>query len=405
VPSFRYKAMTPSGTVTTGVLEAPSRDLLIQQLQGRGQYPISATDMTEGRWRAWLGRELFRRGIRARELSLASHELAMLLHAGLALDRALEILLGLGETARLREPLTAVLARVRNGASLADALADEASFPRIYVSMVRAGELGGSLEAALRRLADYLAKVAEIRDAVTSAMVYPIILLATAGLSISVILVFVLPQFRPLFASTGKPLPFVTQIVMTAGDFLTKYWWALALTVIVLVLGLRHLLARPEIRQRVDRLVLRLPLFGDLSLKIEMERFSRTLGMLLGNGVALPAALAITKDTLANSVVAAAVGETGVGLREGEGLAERLARTRIFPPIVLDMIRVGEETGRLDAMLLRQAELSENSVRHTVDRLLALLVPLLTVVLGFVVAGLIASLVSAILSINDLAAQ
>jgi general secretion pathway protein F len=405
VPSFRYKAMTPSGTVQTGVLEAPSRDALVQQLQGRGQYPISATDVAKEGWRAWLGRELFRRRPSARELSLASHELAMLLQAGLPLDRALEILLGLGETRHLREPLRAVLARVRDGDTLADALAADPTFPRIYVSMVRAGEMGGSLEATLRRLADYLAKVAEIRDAVMSAMVYPIILLVTAGVSIAVILIFVLPHFAPLFASTGKPLPPVTQFVMAAGDFLGRFWWALALSVIALVLAVRYALARPDIRRRADRLVLRLPLIGELLLKIEMERFSRTLGTLLGNGVALPTALGITKDTLANGVVAAAVGETAIGLREGEGLAERLERTRIFPPIALDLIRVGEETGRLDAMLLRQAELAENAVRHTVDRLLALLVPALTVVLGCVVAGLIASLVTAILSINDLALQ
>jgi general secretion pathway protein F len=236
-------------------------------------------------------------------------------------------------------------------------------------------------------------------------MVYPIILLVTAGVSIAVILIFVLPRFAPLFASTGKPLPPVTQFVMAAGDFLGRFWWALALSIIALVLAIRYALARPDIRRRADRLVLRLPLIGDLLLKIEMERFSRTLGTLLGNGVALPTALGITKDTLSNGVVAAAVGETAIGLREGEGLAERLARTRIFPPIALDLIRVGEETGRLDAMLLRQAELSENAVRHTVDRLLALLVPALTVVLGCVVAGLIASLVTAILSINDLALQ
>lgn len=406
MPSFRYKAMTSAGTVVTGVLEAPSYDVLIQALQGRGHYPISATDLAAGGWRSWLnGRLLPSRRISARELSLASHELAMLLHAGLPVDRALEILLGLGETRHLRAPLTAVLSRVRDGASLADALDADRTFPRLYVSIVRAGEMGGNLEAALRRLADYLAKVAEIREAVLSAMVYPIILLVTAGISIAVILIFVLPQFAPLFAGTGKPLPIATAVVMTAGDLLARFWWLLVLAVVAMVLAVRRVLARPGFRRRFDGLVLRLPLIGDLLLKMEMERFSRTLGTLLGNGVTLPVALGITKDTLLNRVVAAAVGETAVSLREGEGLAERLERTRLFPAIALDLIRVGEETGQLDTMLLRQAELAENSVRRTVERLLALLVPALTVFLGCVVAGLIASLMTAILSINELAAR
>jgi general secretion pathway protein F len=401
--SFRYKAMTEAGEVLTGVLEAPSREVLVRELQERGHYPISASDLAERNWRAWLGRDLVRRRVSARDLALASHELAMLLHAGLALDRAIEILLGLGETRRLRQSFAAVLSRVRDGASLADALAADPIFPRLYVSMVRAGELGGNVEATLRRLADYLAKVADIRDAVLSAMVYPIMLLITAGLSIGVILVFVLPQFAPLFASTGKPPPVATQIVMAAGDILRGYWWALALAVAAAVLGLRRALARPDIRRWRDRWALRLPLLGELLLKMEMERLSRTLGTLLGNGVALPTALGVTKDTLVNSVVAAAVGETALGLREGEALADRLARTGIFPAIALDLIRVGEETGQLDAMLLRQADLAESGVRHTIDRLLALLVPGITVCLGAIIAGLIASLVTAILSINDLA--
>ncbi len=404
--SFRYRALTGSGAVVAGSLEAPSREAAVQHLRSLGQLPISTSDAGAAGWRKHLTLGLLpRRRASTRDLALATHELAMLLQAGLPLDRALEVLRGLGETERLRGPLDAALARLRDGAGLADALAAEPRFPRLYVAMVRAGEMGGSLEATLRRLAEYLAKAQAIRDAVTSALVYPAILLTTAGLSITLILAFVIPSFEPLFASAGKSLPSSTRVIMAMGHFLREYWWAMAVAVIAAGLALKRALRRPGFRRRVDAALLRLPLLGGLLAKIEVERFSRTLGTLIGNGVALPAALAITKDTLANSVVAEAVGATAASLREGEGLAERLRRTGVFPAVALDLLRVGEETGRLEDMLLRQADIAEQGVKHTVDRLLALLVPVLTVVLGGVVAGVIAAMLTAILSINDLALQ
>lgn len=404
MPNFRYKAMTASGAVVTGVLEARSAEAVVRQLRSQGHFPIATTDAAAKGWRAWIeGVLLMRRRGSPRDLAIGTHELAMLLHAGLPLDRALEILAAMEETKRLRAPLRGVLARVRDGMSLADALAFDRSFPRLYVSVVRAGELGGSLEATLRRLAEYLNKAAAIRDAIGSALIYPTILLATAGLSISVILVFVLPKFEPLFESAGKTLPLGTRIVMASGHLLGGYWWAMVLFAAVAGVSFRQALRAHEFRRRFDTLVLRMPLVRGLLVKMEMERFSRTLGTLLGNGVPLPTALGITKDTLANVVVAAAVAGAAVRLREGEGLAAELSRTRVFPAIALDLIRVGEETGRLDEMLLRQAELCEHGIRHAIDRLLALLVPVLTIVLGALVAGIIASLVSAILSVNDLA--
>ncbi len=406
MPSFRYKAMTASGTLLTGEMEAASPAGVAAQLRSLGHYPIAAEDGGRGDWWASLARELLRpRRAAQRDLAVATQELATLLHAGLPLDRALEMLVGLGETQRLRRPLEAVLERVRGGAALADALAADRAFPRLYVSMVRAGEMGANLEGTLQRLADYLAKAQITREAITSALVYPTILLVTAGLSISVILIFVLPEFEPLFREAGKSLPLATRIVMAAGDILGRFWWLLLLLIAAAIGAALRALRQPALRRRWDALLLRLPLLGALVTKVEMERFSRTLGTLIGNGVPLPTALGITRDTLANSVIAEAAGATAASLREGDGLAERLARTKVFPAITLDLIRIGEETGKLEEMLLRQADISERSVKHTVDRLLALLVPGLTVFLGFVVAGLIASMLMAILSINELAAR
>lgn len=402
--NFRYKALTATGAVVTGMLEAPSQAAAVQQIRNLGHYPISAADADTQGWRHWLGRELpFRRGPRPRDLVVATQELAVLLNAGLELDRALSILVGLGEIESLRQTINSVLARVRSGASFADALSQEPAFSKFYVSMVRAGEMGGNLEAAMRRLAEYLARSYAIREAIASALVYPIILLCTAGLSIIVILVFVLPEFKPLFEEAGKSLPLATRIVMGVGDFLGAFWWLLLFLIVAGVLLFHRAMQDAANRRRWDAFKLEMPLLGPLWLKMEVEKFARTLGTLLGNGVVLPTALSMSAETLNNSVIAGAVRQTAVSLREGEGLAAQLARTKVFPAVALDFVRVGEETGKLDEMLLRQADFYERSVKQTVDRLLALLVPILTILLGVVVAGLIASILVAILSINELA--
>jgi general secretion pathway protein F len=402
--SFRYRALSAAGMPVNGEMEADSEAAVIQHVRSLGHLPISASVATPESWRRFFSWEyLFKRRPSLGHLAMATQELATLLRAGLELDRALDIVGSLKEMETLHQPLEAVRARVRDGASFPDALAADPAFPKLYVNIVRAGEMGGQLEKTLARLADYLERGQAVRESVASALVYPILLLCTAGLSIAVILIFVLPQFEPLFADAGKALPFSTRIVMALGHFLGDFWWLLAIIIGSTTVLFRRKLKEPRFRRRWDALLLKLPIMGELLRQIDMERFSRTLGTLLANGVALPNALAITKDVLTNTLIAEAVGETATSLREGEGLADRLARTGVFPSLTLDLVRVGEESGTLDSMLLRQADLYERFVKHTVDRLLALLVPALTVFLGMVVAGLIASMLVAILSVNELA--
>jgi general secretion pathway protein F len=399
--SFRYRAVTAAGTVTTGLVDAASRADAVAQIRGLGHLPLTTAE-AGGRWRALLP-SLQSRGASADSIAFATQELAALLGARLPLDRALAILVELEETRRLREPLTAVLKSVRDGVSLADAFEATSVFSKSYVTMVRAGEHSGNLEATLKRLADYLERASAVREAVVSAMIYPIVLLCTAGVSIVFVLMFVLPEFAPLFAQAGKALPLPTRIALEISALLTNYWWLIGILGAGLYLLARRASATPAFHRARDRTVLRLPLLGDLVLKTQVERFSRMLGTLLMNGVALPQALLIAGDTLSNGVIADAVRDTAARLKEGEPLAARLRQTGVFPPLALDMIRVGEETGALQDMLLKQAELYEREVRHAVDRLLALMVPLMTVVMGMIVAGLIASILLAILSINDLA--
>jgi general secretion pathway protein F len=406
MPNFRYKAMTNAGGVVSGTLDAPSQAAVIQQLRGQGHYPISAVpaDTAESLFARLKNLRIGGR-VSARTLSTVTQELAALMSAGLELDRALGILVKLSNIGVLKEPLVAIRARVRDGASLADAMAAEPVFPKFYVSMVRAGELGGSLDVTLRRLADYLSRSAAIRETVTSALVYPAILLCTAGMSIVVILVFVLPEFEPLFASAGKQLPLPTRIVMDAGDAVRDFWWLPLFAGIGAWLWLRQALKKPEFRRRWDGWFLKIPIFGSLMASIEIERFSRALGTLLSNGVSLTTALGHARDVLRNAVIGEAVADTAKKLREGKGLAQHLAQSKVFPPLTLDLVQIGEETGKLDEMLLRQADLDEEAIKQRIDRLLALLVPCLTIVLGIVVAGLISSMLVAILGVNDLALQ
>ena len=405
--SFRYKAMTQKGGIVRGVLEAPSQAAVVAQLRGLGHIPIAAapaqTSTIADRIRAlWSGSR--RPSLAA--LRTATTELAALLQAGLELDRALGILCRLSDIGALQAPLERVRNRVRDGSSFADALArEDPIFPPFYVSMIRAGEYGGMLAPTLQRMADYLARTVAVRESIGSALVYPAILVTTASVSVSIILLFVLPEFKPLFEEAGKAIPLPARIVMGVGDVVRATWWIVLLAVAGGIYWTGEWLKKPTNRLRFDARLLRLPLIGKLIQAANTERFSRTLGTLLANGVPLPTALALTKDVMQNRVMGDAVGTAARSLREGESLARLLAESKRFPDVTIDLVRIGEETGKLPDMLLRQADLDEHRLRQTVDRLVALIVPALTILLGLVIAGLIASMLVAILSVNDLAVQ
>jgi general secretion pathway protein F len=403
---FQYRAMTGSGAVVRGMLDAPSQEQVVRQLRMRGLYPLDASEHGTGGLRGLFSKNLrFGARVSTRGLAMATQELSTLLKAGLELDRALGILVGLSDIGPLKAPFEGVRNRVRDGMSFAEALSADPVFPKFYVSMVRAGEHGGSLDITLQRLTDYLGRTMAIREQITSALVYPSLLVLTACASVIVILVFVLPEFEPLFADAGKSLPLPTKIVMGAGHAVRDYGWIFLLLVVGGIIALRRALQKPANRLKWDAFVLKWPVLGSLFAAIEVERLMRTFGTLLSNGVPIPTALSLSKDVLSNTVLAAAVKDAAVSLREGERLAQRLARSNVFPPVTLDLIQIGEESGKLDEMLLRQADLDEVRIKHKIDRALAMLVPVLTIGLGMVVAGLIASLLVAIISVNDLALQ
>lgn len=406
MPHYRFKAMTSAGKPIRGVIEASNSASALKQLRSQGHYPVSAVDTSQGDWRHALLERLTRsRTASGKEIAASARELSLLLKAGLSLDRALRTMLGLKAMTSLRPALEQALTALRDGSGLADALASTGVFPKLYVSMVRTSELTGDLDETLQKLADYLDRQQSLRDRVVSALIYPAMLLVTAIASISIILVYVLPTFQPFFESSGHSPPAAVQAMLTAGAILGGYGWALGIGGLIAFVWGRRWLKHPGNRMRMDQRLLRLAVAGKLLTTIESERLARTLGTLIQHGVALSAALTVTADGIGNRVIAQAVAETARRLREGSSLASQLNQTGLFPDLLTDLVRVGEESGRLDDMLLRAADMMEYAVRQDIDRILVLLVPGLTISLGVIVAGIIATLMTAILSVNDLAFQ
>jgi general secretion pathway protein F len=293
--------------------------------------------------------------------------------------------------------------RVRGGATFSAALEEEGEqFSRLYVNVVRAGEATGALDAVLARLADYLERTAELRETITSALVYPAILFVVAALSVILLLIFVVPKFTVLFSDVGATLPLSTRIVIGLGDLFRDYWWAMLAGLAAVAAGLEQWLRRPGVRERLDARLLALPLFGDLIWKLETSRFCHTLASLLKNGLPLLSALNLSKEVVSNRKLSGLLDEAAEDLKHGRGLAEPFARREILPQMALQMIRVGEESGSLDTMLAKVATVYDKETEASVKRMLTLLEPILIIGLGMIVGGIIMSIIVPIMSANEL---
>ena len=396
-----YKAVGADGEVVDGEMDAPDEASVVRRLQDAGQIPV---ETREGGKKQRFSFSLRRQAMSSNDIAYLTHSLSTLLGAGLPLDRAFELLAEISEHPRQRELVHRILERVRGGDSLSSALeAQGPVFSRFYVNMVRAGEAGGSLDAVLKRLSEYFERAQALRQTVISALIYPAILLTLSVASVLVLLAYVVPQFTELFEDAGEALPASTQITVGAAEFVRERWWVLLLGLLAILLGMRQVLESPALRRRWDRLMLRIPRVGDLVAKVEVARFSRTMGTLLGNGVPALSALSITRETLTNTVFIEAVGVAADEMSEGKGISGPLEETGVFPKLGLQMIRLGEETGELEPMLDRVASIYDEEVQMAVKRMLTLLEPLLIVGLGILIAGIIMSILVAILSVQGLA--
>ena len=403
---YRYKAVNGTGEIVEGEMDAASEAVVVHHLQGLGLLPIRADEAKSSSLRDLLSIDVVpsKRGLAQRELVTLTRDLATLLDAGIELEQGLEILQSLSEQEQVSRVVGRLLESVREGATLADALASfPETFSNLYISMVQAGEAGGSLQETFSRMATFLEQSDTAREEVKSALVYPVILSLTALASVFVLVGFVLPRFKPLFENAGRELPVPTQIVMHIGEAVESQWWlivALALTSFVLA---RVVLRAPAARLRWDAGVLRLPVIGALITKIETARLTRTLGTLLTNGVPMLGALDIAQRTIGNRAFVHGLSGVTDAVKSGRRLSDEFTDTAVFPRLGSHLVRVGEESGRLENMLLKAADIYDEETRRSVRRTVAILTPVVTIVLGLLIAAIILSILLAILTINEVA--
>lgn len=396
---FHYRAVDGAGVLLEGEMEAPSQEEVFLQLQALGHAPISAE--LRGRYLHWL--RLPRRRQRALEVARFARDVGTLLSAGVALERALSMLLDMARSPREAAVLAALRDGVRNGQPLSAMLAERSDvFSRFHVNMVRAGETAGALEQVMLRLAEAAEQVAGLKESVKTALIYPSLLVLVTVASLLILLTFVVPQFTVLFTDMGRELPLPTRVVSAAGEWLRGYWWTVPLLLFVLLRLGQWQWSRPEARQRWERRFSAWPLLGDVLAKVQMALFARTFATLLVNGVPLLAALQIVRETVGSMLLQESLEQVAAGVKDGGTLAGQMAQHSSFPALTVHLVRVGEETGQLEGMLARLADIYEREVRLAVQRMLALLEPLLIIGLGIVVGGIIMSILVAILSINDL---
>src|SRR5947199_3031395 len=405
---YSYRAVNAAGDVAAGELDAANESEILERLRDRGLMPMQVLAATGERSagapkpiqrRSWFAP---RRVTRDNVLGL-TRELATLLGAGLPLDRALEILISLAPSPPVAVLLQTIRDSVRGGKSLSQSLDMHRDvFSRFYVNIVRAGEAGGALGVVLTRLAERMERNKELRENVLSALIYPTILIGVAVVSVIVLLIFVVPQFQQTFAQAGKALRLPTQIVIFLGTFMRRWWWATLAVVVLGVVWFRRRGKNPLVRRERDKRLLRAPLVGDILAKVEIARFARTLATLLGNGVTLLSGLSIVKDTMGNVILDGALDSVIVKLREGKGFGRPLGESGIYPRLATQLIMVGEECGRVEAILVRVAATNNREVQIAVKRFLAILEPAMILGLAVLVGGIVFSSLLGVMGMSEL---
>jgi type IV pilus assembly protein PilC len=391
MPTFEYTARNmTSGQILKGTFEGKNKDELLQHLKKSKLSLVSQREAAKG-----PGLALLRKGqaIKTRDIVIFTRQFATMINAGLPLVQSLDILAKQTENKALQDVTRSVVFDVESGHTLADAFAKHPkAFPDLYVNMVAAGEAGGILDTILLRLATFLEKSDALIRKVKGAMVYPAVIFAVAGIAVAVLLIFVIPTFQSMFASVNLELPLPTRIVIGASDLLINYWWVIIAVVAAIVVGIQRYYATTDGRKRIDTLMLNLPVLGDLLRKSAVSRFTRTLGTLISSGVSILDGLEITAKTAGNRVIHDAVMESRASIAGGETIAAPLEKSKVFPPMVISMISVGESTGGLDEMLSKIADFYDEEVDVAVSALLSLMEPIMIVVLGVIVGGMVVAM-------------
>src|SRR6266851_2966086 len=389
MPVFQYTARTLKGDLVNDKIDLPTRDDVIAHLRKNRMVVVQVRAAP----REFKINFKFGGGVKTRDVVVFTRHFATMINAGLPLVQALDILAQQTENKILADTTRQVVYDVESGQTLADALRKHPkAFNDLYVNMVAAGEAGGILDTILMRLAEFLEKNDKLVRKVKGAMIYPSVIMSVAGIAVTVLLIFVIPVFENLFSSAGLALPLPTRIVMGASRFLKGYWYMVIAAVVTAWFLYKRYVSKPEGRLRVDRILLNVPVLGDVLRKSAVSRFTRTLGTLVSSGVSILDGLEITARTAGNRVVQDAIMESRSSIAGGDTIAQPLKKSGVFPPMVISMISVGEQTGGLDEMLSKIADFYDDEVDAAVGNLLSLLEPMMIVFLGVVVGGMVVSM-------------
>jgi type IV pilus assembly protein PilC len=391
--TFTYKVKDKTGKVVEGSLEAENAQLVVGKLREMGYVPIEIQQAGGAGLKKELKIPGFTDRVKLKDVAVFSRQFATMINSGLSLLRSLYILADQTENKALAEIINQVRLDVEKGSSLSAALAKHPkAFNRLFISMVRAGEIGGVLDSVLMRLADTIEKQVELRRKVKSAMTYPVVVAVLVLLIVTAMLLFVIPMFEDLYKELGGKLPLPTQILINISKLCRKLWPLIIIGEIGAVFGFKKWVNSESGRQRWDAIKLKMPIFGPLVRKTALARFGRTLSALVRSGVPILESLDIVAETSGNYVVAQAVRDTQLAVKRGDPLSRKLEDHPVFPPMVVQMMAVGEETGALDEMLDKIADFYDQEVEATVDALTSLIEPLLIVVMGVCVGGMVISL-------------
>lgn len=406
---YNYQATDSSGKSIKGSMAAQNEKALAGRLQEMGFMPIgidladpSGTEARPAAGGSFLD-GLFKQRVPGGALMHFTHELASMLDAGLPLDRSLSILAGLETNAPFKNVITDIHKAVRGGSTLADSMKGHPSvFPEIYLSMVRAGEAAGMLDSVFVRLNEYMDASRKLKDDIKSALIYPLILTFAGGAVIMTMVLFVIPKFATIFEDNNALMPLPTRILLSVSDFMLVWWWAIIAAAVIAAVALRRWGRTPSGRFTLDRVKLKLPVMGPVMQKAVLSRFSRTLGSLMQGGLPILEALNISVKTMSNDFMATDIKPLIEGVRRGRGVAVPLNEVASFPPLAVHMLTVGEETGKLDEMLMKLADNYDRDIATSVKRLLTLLEPAIILVMAVVVGFIVISLLLAIFSLNDM---
>jgi len=404
---FSYKATDQTGKIVTGTQDASDEKGVVAALQAQGYIPIRITSSAKASSRLSSGWEKSIFGVlkkvSEKDILRFTEDLATLLDSGLPLDRSLQILRDASDKKGLKSVLNDVLKAVQKGSDLSDALANHPKrFSRFYVNMVKAGEAGGFLDLILKRMSIYLNDIKDLKDYIVSAMIYPLFLICIGGISILILLTYVIPKFAVIFADLGQAIPFSTQLLLSTAAFFQRYVLLLLAGFAAVIFLWRRFSMTPAGRYRIDSFLTTLPVVGGFIQELETARFARTLGTLIKSGVPILGSLTLVQGVIRNRVIAESLDFIRERVREGDALSKPLADSDMFPKLAIQMIIVGEETGRLDEMLFKIGDIYEKKVRNLIKKGMSLMEPAVILTMGIIIGFIVISMLMAIFSMNDM---